>query len=313
MDKYPLLVILGPTAVGKTDLSLEISKKYKGEIISADSMQIYRKMNIGTAKIKPNEMNNIKHHMIDIINPDEDFSVAEYQEMVDQLIPEIIKRGSLPIMVGGTGLYIKSVVQGFIFPDMDTDFKLRKKLEEQAEKFGNEYIHKKLRNIDPELAERLHPNDLRRIIRGIEIYKVTGHTTTYFKKKQEKFPPRYNTLKIGLKRDRQELYKRINQRVDIMIEQGLVDEVKELINFGYNTESTAFQGLGYKEIVSYFENECSLDEAVRILKRDTRHFAKRQLTWFRRDHEIKWINLTNKTKTNVIKEAKNKIEDWLYT
>lgn len=302
MGRYPLLVILGPTAVGKTELSLKIAQETDGEIISADSMQIYKEMDIGTAKVSEIDQKSIKHHMIDILNPDFNFSVADYKEKVDKIIPEIIKRDHLPILAGGTGLYIKAVIDGFLFPDMNKDYELRKKLKEYADKYGNKYIHNKLKKIDPQLAENVHPNDIKRVIRGIEVYKQTGKTLTHYKKLQKKRPDRYNALKIGLKRNRQELYKRINKRVDIMLEKGLIEEVKKLLNNGYNISSTAMQGLGYKEIIGYLEGEYDLKEAIRILKRDTRRFAKRQISWFKRDPEIKWFNLSCENKMIVYKE-----------
>lgn len=310
MKRHPLLVITGPTAVGKTELSIKIARKVKGEIISADSMQIYKKMDIGTAKITKEDMKEIPHHMLDIVEPDYDFSVAEYQEYVDKLIPEIINRGAIPILVGGTGLYIKAIVEGFLFPEMPNDLKLREKLEKEAKEHGNEYIHQQLEKIDPQMAKKLHPNDLRRVIRGIEVYQQSGKTITYFRKKQEEKPERYHSLKIGLTRDREELYQRINQRVDIMMKEGLIEEVKELINSGYNIGETALQGLGYKEIISYLNGDYSIDEAARIIKRDTRHFAKKQLTWFRRDDKINWFNLSQLNKKEVYDNIIQLINSW---
>ncbi len=310
MDRYPLLVVLGPTAVGKTELSLKIAKHINGEIISADSMQIYRKMDIGTAKASESDRKQVRHHLIDIVDPDQDFSVADYQKRVDDLIPKIVKKGKIPILVGGTGLYIKAIIQGFLFPEMETNMELRSKLEKEAEKYGNEYVHNKLEEIDIELANKLHPNDLRRVIRGIEVYKETGNTITYYKKKQEATPMRYNALKIGLTREREMLYERINQRINIMIENGLINEVKNLLDNGYDIRMTALQGLGYKEIIRYINNEYSYDEAVRILKRDTRHFAKRQITWFKRDNDINWFNLSQKNAEQAFKEIVDLIEEW---
>ena len=313
MDRLPLLVITGPTAVGKTELSLKIAEKYRGEIISADSMQIYRYMDIGTAKVEPQERRNIKHHLIDIINPDEEFSVAEYQKRVDKLILEIRERKALPILVGGTGLYIKAVVDGFLFPEMKTDDGLRHRLEDEAASNGNEYLHDRLKEIDPELAEKLHPNDLRRIIRAIEVYEKTGYTYTYFMRKQEERPSRYNTLIVGLLRDREELYSRINKRVDLMIKKGLVEELNYLFSLGYSLSMTAFQGLGYKEIIGYLDKKYSLDEAVRILKRNTRHYAKRQITWFKREKDINWFNLSRVNQDIIYEEIIELINKWHIT
>ncbi len=289
--REPIVTIVGPTAVGKTRLSLALAQDLDGEIISADSMQIYKQMDIGTAKASPREQKLIPHHMIDIIKADQEFSVADFQEAVDQIIPQIYQKGNLPMLVGGTGLYIKATIDGFIFPDMEIDWDFRKSLEREAEEKGNQYIHDKLREIDPKLADKLHPNDLRRVIRGLEIYRKTGKTSTYFKEKAKNRDPRYRSVKIGLRRDRQNLYQRINRRVDLMIEAGLVDEVRELYEQGYGRGLIAMQGLGYKEILGYFEDEYDLEEAIRLIKRNTRHFAKRQFTWFKRDKSIHWFDV----------------------
>lgn len=297
--RYPLIIILGPTAVGKTELSLKLAKQIKAEIISADSMQVYKEMDIGTAKISQKIRNRIPHHMIDIIKPDEDFSVADYQEYVDNLIPKIINKDKVPLMVGGTGLYINSVVDGFMLPDMKPDYDLRKDLRKKAKKNGNEYVHDILKDIDPPLAEKLHPNDLRRVIRGIEIYKLTGKTKSYYKAKQEEKEERYKTIKIGLKRNREELYKRINKRVDKMVEKGLIEEVKDLKE-KYNLSKTSIQALGYKEILSYLNEEYNIDEAKRIIKRDSRHYAKKQLSFFKRDEKITWFNLSNLKQNEIL-------------
>lgn len=307
-QQMPLLIILGPTAAGKTDLSITLALKYTGEIISADSMQVYKYMDIGTAKASTEERALVKHHLLDIINPDQNFSVAEYKELVDNLVPEIIERNSLPIMVGGTGLYIQSVLKGFLFPEMETDENLRRDLNEEAAKHGNEFVHKKLAKVDLELAEKLHPNDLRRVIRGIEVYKQTGKTISYFKHKQQNTPSKYNYLKIGLTRDREDLYNRINKRVGKMINGGLIEEVQGLLDRGYNLSHTAMQGLGYKELLDYLNGKYDLQEAIRVLKRDTRHFAKRQLTWFNRDKEINWFNLTKLAKNTALDQISKLID-----
>ena len=286
-----IVALVGPTAVGKTELSLQLAQDLDGEIISADSMQIYKGMDIGTAKASTQERELIPHHMLDIIEPEEEFSVADYQEQVDQLIPEIVERNNLPMLVGGTGLYVKSLIEGFIFPDMETDWDLRDRLEEEAEEHGTEYVHDKLKEIDPKLADKLHPNDLRRVIRGIEVYRKTGKTSTHFKEKAKERPPRYQAVKIGLTRDREKLYERINQRVDLMMEEGLFEEVKELYESGCDLELKSMQALGYKQLINHFEGEYDLEEAIRLIKRDTRHFAKRQLNWFSRDDEIIWFDV----------------------
>jgi tRNA dimethylallyltransferase len=286
-----IVALVGPTAVGKTELSLQLAQDLDGEIISADSMQIYKGMDIGTAKASTQERELIPHHMLDIIEPEEEFSVADYQEQVDQLIPEIVERNNLPMLVGGTGLYVKSLIEGFIFPDMETDWDLRDRLEEEAEEHGTEYVHDKLKEIDPKLADKLHPNDLRRVIRGIEVYRKTCKTSTHFKEKAKERPPRYQAVKIGLTRDREKLYERINQRVDLMMEEGLFEEVKELYESGCDLELKSMQALGYKQLINHFEGEYDLEEAIRLIKRDTRHFAKRQLNWFSRDDEIIWFDV----------------------
>ena len=303
-----ILAIVGPTAVGKTKLSLRLAQDLDGEIISADSMQIYKGMDIGTAKASPDERERVPHHLIDFIEPDEEFSVADFQARVDELIPAIDERGKLPMLVGGTGLYVKAVIQGFIFPDMETDWELRDRLEAEAEEKGTEYVHDKLKEIDPKLADKLHPNDLRRVIRGIEVYRKTGKTTTHFKEKAKERPPRYNAVKIGLMREREKLYERINKRVDKMIEEGLIEEVRELYQQGYDLELTSMQALGYKQLINHFEGEYDLEEAIRLIKRDTRHFAKRQLNWFKRDDEIKWFNPADYEFETLVAEVKEEIK-----
>ncbi len=307
--KYPLIILLGPTAVGKTSLSLDIAEEINAEIISADSMQIYKDMDIGTDKIKEEYRKIIKHHMIDIITPENQFSVADYQKKVDKIIPKIVGRGKIPLMVGGTGLYINAIVEGFTLPQMEKNNELRKKLKREAEVYGNKYIHEKLNSIDPDLAQKLHPNDLRRVIRGIEIYEQTGKTKTYFEKKQEQRPPRYNYLKIGLKRSRQSLYERINLRVEQMIKKGLIKETK-MLRKKYDLSKTALQALGYKEIINFLDNNYDKDEAIRLIKRNTRHLAKKQLTWFKRDEDINWFNLSDNNNT-VYKEILELIESEL--
>ena len=280
---------------------MKLAEILNAEIISADSMQIYKEMNIGTAKISKKIREKIPHHMIDIIEPNKNFSVADYQEYIDNLIPEIINKGKVPLMVGGTGLYINAVVDGFMLPDMEPNHDLRKDLRQKANIHGNEYVHDILKEIDPPLAKKLHPNDLRRVIRGIEIYEITGKTKSYYKAKQENKKERYKTIKIGLKRDREELYQRINERVEKMVEKGLIEEVKYLKN-KYNLSKTAVQALGYKEIIAYLNDEYDIEEAKRIIKRDSRHYAKKQLSFFKRDEKINWFNLSNVKQTKILKK-----------
>ncbi|ABO50404.1 tRNA delta(2)-isopentenylpyrophosphate transferase [Desulforamulus reducens MI-1] len=259
-------------------------------MISADSMLVYRDMDIGTAKPTLEEMAGIPHHMIDIVNPNEEFSVATYQSRVEELINQIIDRGNLPLLVGGTGLYIRSVIDHYDFTTAPKDDRLRECLKREAEQVGAAAMHKKLSEVDPQSAERLHPNDLRRVIRALEVYYQTGKTIAEYQYKDQVEKPKYNLKMFGLTMDRQLLYQRIEQRVDLMMARGLLTEVKELVE-QYNGLGTALQGLGYKEIIGYLKGEYSLPEAVEILKRNTRRFAKRQLTWFRADNRIFWIEM----------------------
>lgn len=287
--KEPLIVILGPTAVGKTDVAIELAKKIQGEIISADSMLIYKYMDIGTAKPKFEERQGIPHYLIDIITPDQPFSVADFLLEAEKKIKEIRKKDKMPMIVGGTALYLKAITEEFYFPETESDWELREKLNQEAENFGNQYVHERLAKIDPITASRLHPNDLRRVIRAIEIYELTGVALSAQPKKEKR--SNYQIIKIGLIRPREEIYARINQRVEEMIKQGLVEEVRQLLEMGYDEYLISMQGLGYKQIVPYLKGVYSLDRAVELLKRDTRHFAKRQLTWFRRDEDIHWIEI----------------------
>lgn len=281
-----------PTAVGKTDTGIILADRLDGEIISADSMQIYKHMNIGTAKPSLEERQGIMHHMIDIIDPDEDFSVAEFQRLARDVIDDLVLNQKLPIIVGGTGLYVSSLIYDMDFTKSISNRQLRKELQDEAESMGNEYVHNKLKKIDPDLASRIHPNNVRRVIRAIEVYYETGDTIGDFSK--DIVPSdEYEPFLAGLTRNRKELYDRINKRVDIMIEQGLIEEVRNLLNSGYSEDLVSFKGLGYKEIVGYLKGEYDPDEAVRILKRNTRRYAKRQLTWFRRYSNINWYNVSD--------------------
>lgn len=291
-ERQRLVAIVGPTAVGKTDVSLVLARRFGGEIVSGDSMQVYRGMDIGTAKVDPAIRAEIPHHLIDILDPDEPFSVAQFQALAVPLIADINRRGRLPILVGGTGLYVRAVVQGYRFASAPADPALREKWRRFAETHGNEALHAKLREIDPETAARLHPNDVRRIIRALEIYEQTGRTMAEFQRDKER-PSPYDLLLIGLTMDRRVLYARINERVDRMIAAGLVDEVRRLVARGFDERATAMQGLGYKELLPYLRGEISLDEAVEAIKRRTRQFAKRQLTWFRHMPGIVWFDMTD--------------------
>lgn len=289
--KKPLIVILGPTAVGKTGTSIRVALRLNGEIISTDSMQIYKYMNIGTAKPTKEEMKGIKHHMIDVVAPDRDFTVADFQRTARACIKQIQSKGKLPIAVGGTGLYINSLVYNMDFTETVSDPELREELKKLANERGNEHLFKMLERVDSETADRLHPNDVKRVIRALEVYHCSGKPISYYHRQSRKTIISYNPIMIGLRMNRKDLYRRINERVDKMIEEGLVEEVKVLLAKGYSREMNSMLGLGYKEIIAYLEGKCSLEEAVEILKRDTRRFAKRQFTWFRRDDRIFWIDI----------------------
>ena len=290
--KPKVIVIVGPTASGKTDLSIRLAKKINGEIISADSMQIYKKMTIGTAKPTEEEMQGIVHHMIDIIEPNEDFNVAKYKKMAEDKIEEILSKGKQPIIVGGTGLYVDTLIKGIEFSDIENDFEYRKELEEETKKNGADWLFEKLKKIDPEAAMSIEKNNIRRVIRALEIYKVTGKTKTQIDKESIK-GSKFDYIIFGMLWDREKLYERINLRVDIMLKIGLINEVKSLLEKdGFS--KTALQGLGYKEVVEYLENIISYDDMVEKIKMETRRYAKRQMTWFNRNKEIIWLNASDK-------------------
>lgn len=303
----PLVVIVGPTAVGKTEISIEVAKRVKGEIISADSMLVYRGMDIGTAKPTTEEMQGVPHYMIDIVDPDQEYSVASYQKTTEAFVDTIAGKGNLPLLVGGTGLYVRAVIDHYDFTPAARDEGIRKKLEQEAQCLGAEGMHRKLAEVDQNSAARLHPNDLRRVIRALEVYYQTGKPISLYQYTNRVQNPKYNLLMFGLTMERQLLYQRIEQRVDLMVANGLIDEVKGLL-LRYGSMSTAMQGLGYKEMVAYLTGQTSLEEAVEILKRDTRRFAKRQLTWFRADKRIQWLNSDRFTsKKEVADEIVNQI------
>jgi len=288
-NKPRLLVLIGPTAVGKTRMSLEIAKAWNAEIISGDSMQVYRGMDIGTAKIKEAQREGIPHHLIDICDPDYPFSVAEFQQQCRELIQDITSRGKLPFIVGGTGLYVESVAYGYEFADSGSDEAFREEQASYALQYGAEALHARLRSVDPESAQRLHPHDQRRIIRALEVLHLTGIKQSTQLEGQNKISP-YELCMLGLTMERALLYERINERVDAMIAEGLVDEMRGLLTQGVKPGAVSMQGLGYKEIALYLDGHLTLDEAVVLLKRDTRHYAKRQLSWFRRMKDISWID-----------------------
>ncbi|MGI6604054.1 MAG: tRNA (adenosine(37)-N6)-dimethylallyltransferase MiaA [bacterium] len=286
MDLHPLLVLLGPTAVGKTAVAIKVAERMRGEIISADSMQVYRHLNIGTAKPTLEEQERVVHHLVDVVEPYENFNVARFQAEVKRLVPEIVERGKLPIMVGGTGLYISAVVDNYEFSPGGPKYELRTELLRRGRQEGPEALYAELEKLDPTAASRIQPTDLRRVIRALEVKYSTGRELS----RQGKGPPLYRALQIGLTMDRQRLYAAINARVDQMVAQGLIDETRWLLAQDYPRDVPAFQALGYKEIVPYLEGRATLTEVIETLKRETRRFAKRQLTWFRRDKRIIWFD-----------------------
>lgn len=285
----PLLVITGPTATGKSAVAVEVAGKVGGEIVSADSMQVYRHMDIGTAKPSQKEMRGIPHHLISIIEPDQDYSVAVFQKQAREVIAAIYKRGKLPILAGGTGLYVRSVIDPYDFTGACRDQSLRARLLQEAEKYGFELLHRRLTGVDRQTAEKLHPRDVRRVIRALEVYYLTGKPLSSYQKIAENTSPLYNLVVFGLKMERELLYRQIEQRVEAMLAAGLVEEVQSLLKAGYSARLTSMQGLGYKEMLMFLVGEVSLPRAVELLKRNTRRFAKRQLTWFRRDERIRWL------------------------
>lgn len=287
--KKPLIILTGPTAAGKTKLSIALAKAIDGEIISADSMQVYRHMDIGSAKIRPEEMEGIKHYLVDILEPTEDFNIVLFQKYAKAAIDEIYSKGKIPIIVGGTGFYIQSVLYDIDFNESEEDSALRKELEAIAQEKGTESLHAMLAECDPKSAEAIHANNVKRVIRAIEYYHQTGKKISEHNETEREKPPAYDSHYFVLTDERSKLYANIDKRVDIMLEDGLVDEVKRLLDMGCKKDSTAMQGLGYKEIIEYLQGETTLDEAVYRIKRDTRHFAKRQLTWFRRERDVIWI------------------------
>ncbi len=292
-DKIPILILTGPTAVGKTALSIELSKVLGGEIISADSMQIYRKMDIGSAKISQEEMDSVVHHMIDVVDPDEDFSVADFHDMASQIISDIHKRGKLAIVTGGTGLYLNSLVYDMDFGGTNSDPSIRKDLEEILNDKGKDYLYRLLQDLSPEAAKRIHPNNTKRVIRAIEVYKTGGEMGDF--SNDLKYNPKFDAKIIVLNRDRSILYDRINQRVDMMFDMGLLDEVKGLHQMGYTSQMQSMKGIGYKEVLEYFDGKMTLEESIDILKQGTRRYAKRQITWFKRYENALWLDLDKVT------------------
>lgn len=298
MEKPKVIVICGPTASGKTKLSIEVAKMVNGEIVSADSMQIYKDMTIGTAKPTTEEMQGIKHYLIDFVSPDKRYSVAEYKNDATNAIEEIISKGKTPIVVGGTGLYVNSLIYEIEYPSVELDMNYRKKLEEIAEKEGLYRLYEMAMKVDKLAMKKISQNDKKRICRVLEIYHATGKTKTQIEIESRANKPKYDYLVFGISMDREKLYERINKRVDIMIEDGLIDEVKKVLN-KYDDFSTAMQGLGYKEVVEYINGDTTKEEMIEKIKMETRRYAKRQLTWFRRYDNITWIDGLDDIQRNV--------------
>ena len=295
----PLVILVGPTAVGKTAASIGLAKALNGEIISGDSMQIFRGLDIGTAKITKEEMQGVPHHLIDIKEPWETFSVAEFKRLADEAIADIHARGKLPIIVGGTGFYINSVLYEYHFGEADTDEAYRAELEQYAEAHGNEALWNILQEKDPDSAAKLHSNDIKRVIRALEVLHVTGIPASERQSIVDKQTMRYNAVYIALNMPREVLYDRINRRVDIMIQDGLEAEVRTALANGTEQDALSMTSIGYRQMIQYFNEEISFDRAVELIKRDTRHFAKRQLTWFRHDPNIQWVDKWGKTDEQV--------------
>ena len=297
-EKQKVIVICGPTASGKTALSIELAKKINGEIVSADSMQIYKDMDIGTAKPTKEEMGEIQHYLLDFVSPEERYSVAQYKQDAKKAIKEIINKGKTPIIVGGTGLYVDSLIYEIEYNDIKLDEEYRKKLEKIAEEQGLEELYKKAVEIDPEAMKKISLNDKKRIMRVLEIYHSTGKTKTEQEKESRKNPVEYDYRVFAINWDREILYERINKRVDIMVDQGLIEEVKEILN-KYDTFPTAMQGLGYKEVVDYLNGAYTKEEMIEKIKLETRRYAKRQLTWFRKNKQTIWLDGTNDIQNNI--------------
>ena len=300
MKKIPLIILTGPTAVGKTDLSIKLSKSLNAEIISADSMQIYKYMDIGSAKVTKEEMDGVVHYMIDEVTPDVPFSVSEFQMRSEKYIEEINKKGKNVLITGGTGLYLNSLIYNMDFAKSNANNEIREKLEQELAENGIDYMHEKLRGLDEEAANRIHKNNTKRVIIAIEVC-MSGQKMNDFSK-DLRYNEKYKPIIIVLNRDREVLYQRINKRVDIMLENGLLDEVKELLKMGYTKDMISMQGIGYKEMIKYLDGEYTYDEAIEIIKRDSRRYAKRQLTWFKRYQDAKWFDLDKYQDIEILKE-----------
>ena len=308
-----LVILAGPTGVGKTHISIKLAKELNGEIISSDSMQIYKYMDIGSAKVTKEEMNGIVHHLIDFLDPKESFTVSDYKSMAEEAIDSVLLNNKIPMLVGGTGLYINSLINNYDFTAADCDMEYRKYLQEQASLNGKIYVHEMLKDIDPVSYHKLFPNDLKRVIRALEVYKLTGTPISEFNSEKKVHDIPYNIAYFVLTMDRKKLYDRINQRVDKMIESGLVDEVKMLKHMGLNENMQSMKGIGYKEMLYYLEGKISFDEAVYLIKKGSRNYAKRQLTWFRKDNRVQWVDKDSfSSEDDIVKYIKGRIKEQLF-
>lgn len=305
---FDSIIILGPTASGKTSISIKLAKLLNTEIINADSMQVYKQLNIGTAKPSLAEQNGIKHHLLDIVDPKENFSVEQYKSLAMPIIKNLIKNKKTPIIVGGTGFYIESLINNYSYGKSIKDESVRQKYNNLATEFGNEYVYNILKEIDPISSEKIHSNDLKRVIRAIEIFETTGIRKSEIDKNSTNMQSEINPLIITLNWNREELYSRINNRVDIMLKNGLLAEVESLLKSGITLNNQCMQGIGYKELVSYLNNEFSLVQATELIKQSTRRYAKRQITWFKRIESAKWFNLSECTEQDIINYCLNEIK-----
>lgn len=306
MDRKPLIILAGPTAVGKTSLSIRLAKETGGEIISADSMQVYRHMDIGSAKIMKEEMEGVPHYLVDVLEPEEEFNVVRFQQMAKEAAERIWEKGKIPLVVGGTGFYIQALLYDIDFTENDGDESYRRQLEQKAsDEEGASELYEMLKAVDLKAAQEIHPRNIKRIVRALEFYHQTGKKISEHNETQRQKMSPYNYAYFVLTDERGRLYERIDRRVDLMMEQGLLDEVRYLKKRGVRKDSTAMQGLGYKELYAYLDGEYPLDEAVRIIKRDTRHFAKRQLTWFKRERDVIWAD------KSVIGQDEQKLADYM--
>ena len=311
--KKTVIAVVGPTASGKSALAIELAKRFNGEIICCDSMQIYKEMNIGTAKPSESEQAEVKHHLFDFANPKESFSCADYIPLAERVVEDIISRGKMPIFCGGTGLYLDRFLSGAQFEETEIDENFRREMNDFACEFGNEALHEKLREVDPVSADEIHPNNVKRVIRALEIYKTSGRTKSELDKESKTFESKYNAIQIGLKyEDREHLYERINLRVDKMMEAGLLYETKTLLEDGvFEKNATAAQAIGYKELLTYFGGTRTLENAIEDLKMATRRYAKRQMTWFSSHGEVKWLLADEKTLHDLANEAEEIVKEHL--